>query len=330
MFDQIHFFTPQIHIPCTDKNYKDVVSFYSDEELLKKHRSSSPTLMQGSFFIDGTIHMCPPHPNTEYANEHLFHIQSFCIMEVGNKYYTARESLESFLILYTLEGKGLLEYEGKTYELEKGIGFFIDCRKPHYYKSNGTFWTHQDLHINGAFTDKLFGEFLERGTVTFHVDQTNFWQNKIEHLIELYDGFTPHRELQISNTIENLLMMLLLEPLQYEQELSVLPESIRYLVKYMRHNYMHPLTLDFLAQFAGISKFHLTRIFQKHVGYTPNEYLIQLRIEHAKSLLKTTAIPIGEIASTVGIENENYFCRLFRSRAGISPSRYRRRCIEKD
>ncbi|MCI9151510.1 MAG: AraC family transcriptional regulator [Lachnospiraceae bacterium] len=323
MFDNLHFYTRQVSIPCTEQNYQDVVPFYSDKGLLTDHRNASPSLMQGSFYIDGTIHVCPPHPTSSYAREHLFCMQAFSILEVGSRYFTRRAGLDSYLLLFTYEGAGFLEYEGKSYELRAGDGFWINCRKPHYYGTREGTWKHGDLHLEGAFIDRIFQEFVLGGTVVFSFPEAGSFQDRLEQLLKLYDGLAPHRELQISNAIENLLMMLLLESPQYRQDLCSLPENIRYLVKYMEHNYTHPLTLDFLSDFAGISKYHLTRIFHIYVGYTPGEYLIQLRMEQARHLLRSTSLPISGIGPLVGIENENYFCRLFKAKVGVSPGKYR-------
>ena len=142
--------------------------------------------MKGSFYIDGTIHMCPPHPNTEYAEKHLFYIQSFSLMEVGAQYYTKRNGLNSYLLLYTYDGYGQLEYDGQIYELQEGDIFFIDCAKEHCYRSLGPIWKHGDLHINGAFIDGIFQELKNSGQLIFHRSLQDDFFKKMEELIVLY------------------------------------------------------------------------------------------------------------------------------------------------
>ena len=56
---------------------------------------------------------------------------------------------------------------------------------------------------------------------------------------------------------------------------------------------------------------------------TITEYISSVRIEHAKNLLATTSAPIGSIALNVGIDDANYFTRIFKKFVGMSPTEYR-------
>ena len=79
-----------------------------------------------------------------------------------------------------------------------------------------------------------------------------------------------------------------------------------------------------MAAFAGISKFYLAREFKKYVGYSPNNYLIHLRLTHAKQLLHTTNLPAYKIGILVGIPNEINFSRLFKKHTGTTPGIFRK------
>ncbi len=75
---------------------------------------------------------------------------------------------------------------------------------------------------------------------------------------------------------------------------------------------------DFCA-IAGLSPSHLCRSFKKAYRMTPTQYLIQLRLTHARSLI-SSGRPIAEAALAVGIRDANYFARLFRKNHGLSPT----------
>ena len=70
---------------------------------------------------------------SNYAQKSLFYIQEIGFFEATLNYYVQRKNLSSFLILQTLEGNGILNYNGKEYSLSRGDVFFIDCRKEHFY-----------------------------------------------------------------------------------------------------------------------------------------------------------------------------------------------------
>ena len=66
------------------------------------------------------------------------------------------------------------------------------------------------------------------------------------------------------------------------------------------------------------------RCFKRYMGVTPMQYLISIRMNRAKELLRNTDYSIQEISSLVGYENPLYFSRLFQRQTGRPPSVYRR------
>lgn len=278
-----------------------------------------------SFSIDGYSDFSPLRPVTEFAQNNLYFIQAFALMTAGPQYFTRRRDAESFLLLYTYSGKGYLEYAGKSYHLQEGDGVFIDCRKQHFYKAEENLWKHSVLHFNGSLSEHYFLEFSRGGTVQFHQPVTGSYQNQLEKLIALQEDVLPYRELLLSHQLESILVNLLVNSQQYEEKAQKLPENLKYLVRYIDDHYNEPLTLDFLADFSNISKYYLCRLFRKYLGFSPNEYIIQLRLEHAKTLLDSSSLPAKQISFMVGIQDENYFYRLFKSRIGLSPDAYRKR-----
>lgn len=84
------------------------------------------------------------------------------------------------------------------------------------------------------------------------------------------------------------------------------------------------IVLDDLSERFFINKFYLTKIFKETYGTTINSYLISKRITGAKQLLRFTDKTVDEIGNAVGMEDANYFSRMFRKVEGISPSEYRK------
>jgi AraC family transcriptional regulator len=85
-----------------------------------------------------------------------------------------------------------------------------------------------------------------------------------------------------------------------------------------------PLTLDDVAQAAGVSAFHLMRVFRASTGITPHQYLMRVRLLRAMALLRDTATPIIDIAYDAGWSDLSNFNRAFRRDVGCSPGEYRR------
>lgn len=97
---------------------------------------------------------------------------------------------------------------------------------------------------------------------------------------------------------------------------------------YMEQHYMDNITVSMLAELGYVSPSCFNRRFKKEVGITPIEYLIQIRIERAKILLRRKSIPVTEIAMRCGFSSNAYFSSCFQSRLGISPSEYREKYTE--
>lgn len=86
-------------------------------------------------------------------------------------------------------------------------------------------------------------------------------------------------------------------------------------------------SLEELAKRFYISKNHLTFAFKKQFGITPLQYLKNVRVKEAQNLLCTTNRSISEIATQVGFINASYFARVYKQRAGITPSQEREKAL---
>jgi AraC-like DNA-binding protein len=85
------------------------------------------------------------------------------------------------------------------------------------------------------------------------------------------------------------------------------------------------LVVKDLADEAGLSEFHFARLFKAATHETPHEFLVRVRIEESKRLLRTTHLALGEIAARVGFRTQAHFSRAFRAATGTAPREYRAR-----
>ncbi len=79
-----------------------------------------------------------------------------------------------------------------------------------------------------------------------------------------------------------------------------------------------------LAEVAGISQFHFSRLFKQSMGITPYQYLIQQRVEQARQLLPLTKRAIAEIALQCGFNSQSHFTKHFKDATGMTPNNYRK------
>lgn len=93
--------------------------------------------------------------------------------------------------------------------------------------------------------------------------------------------------------------------------------------KYILTNLTGDLPLEKLAEIADTSPQHLSRLFKKECGVTITQYIRTQRVHEAELLIKTTDSPILEIAESLGFSSQNYFCNVFKSETGMTPSQYK-------
>ena len=97
-------------------------------------------------------------------------------------------------------------------------------------------------------------------------------------------------------------------------------------VEFIREHYAHEVTLAEMAKAAGISPFHLTRIFKKAIGMSPHQYLIEVRVHSANALLAAGAEhpSLAEVAAAVGFSDQSHLTRQFKRILGTTPKKARR------
>ncbi len=99
--------------------------------------------------------------------------------------------------------------------------------------------------------------------------------------------------------------------------------SIDVALRYIEENYVKDISLSDVAEAIPLNSFYFSRHFKSEMGINFVDYLMSVRIEKAKEMLRETAMTITEIATAVGYHDSNYFSRVFRKLEGVSPRVYR-------
>lgn len=100
-------------------------------------------------------------------------------------------------------------------------------------------------------------------------------------------------------------------------------ETIRRCCDYIRSHYMDSLELSDISAALGYADYYLSRKFYKEMGIYIFDYINEVRLGHAKTMLATTSMSLEEISEKLNYSSRNYFSKVFRKHFGISPSEYR-------
>ena len=230
-------------------------------------------------------------------------------------------SREHFLIHYILSGKGHFIINGKKYELSRGWVFLIRPHELHYYQADQHDpWNYTWIGFKGQQAAPLIDRvFQGNNRDVFYTPQleylfTSMWEAKdMQHCSEiflcskLYEFIT---RLSIKTVAEN-----------------VHTSSTLYVTRakdYFKANYSNPISIDNVAKVLGIDRRYFCRIFKKHTNKTPQEYLIDLRLEKAAQLLTQYDFTPGEAARSTGYPDIFNFSKMFKKKYGISPLNYKK------
>jgi AraC-like DNA-binding protein len=105
------------------------------------------------------------------------------------------------------------------------------------------------------------------------------------------------------------------------QPVSAVVERSR---QYVAEHLDEPITVPMLSQATGLSPARLHARFRQELGMPPGEFILRSKIEHARTLLATTDLPVTEIAHSLGFTSTQYFATAFKRLTRTTPTDYRR------
>ena len=292
----------------------------------KRRDENYQPMVQADFILDGYADVLNYIPCVEDAWYEEIRLQAFSHMFTQKDYFTERQDLDSYLILYTLGGEGILRYEEEKFSLSTGDIVWIDCRRHHYYRTNEENWEHCDLHISGRQAALFYDTFMNSGSVLVHENDPARFLRCLTNVLDAYSNPSAIRNPAIARALQELCMDLIEKAsgAQTHSAESELRIQMKKSISFLHENFRSPISLDDMASKANLSKYHFSRCFRKLTGFAPNEYLIQLRLDHARMLLESTDLPIRTVGEMSGFADEAYFSRLFHQRTGTSARAYRK------
>lgn len=290
-----------------------------------------PSLFDGTLVKSNRIIYTP----SDFAKANLLHLQEVGELQAQKPHTSKRKNLSSYLFFMVLSGEGVLEYGGETFPLRQGDCAFVDCHKVYAHSCAETLWKLKWVHFYGPNMSGIYGKYMERGgcAVLSPADGA-VYERLVDEIYAIASSNSSIRDMRIYEKLTSLLTLLMEQCYNPAQSVgesgrsshknTAKRQNLQSVKEFLDENYQSKISLDLLAERFYINKFYLTRIFKEQFGESVTEYLLQVRITQAKQRLRFTDKSIEEIAHECGMNDANYFSRMFKKVEGVPPGEYRR------
>ena len=224
-----------------------------------------------------------------------------------------------FYLIYVERGELEVILNGSTYTAGGGSVLIFP---PHCHYKYTFYGDHTLSYLWAHFTGSYAERFLDEcGFVSLPcMRQSNPNIKIISGFERLFDIFGSHEPLQnrkLACRLEDILLCIASD-LSNAEKSRALTRSLGFI-----HTcYGKEIKVPKLAKMEGLSNSRYITVFKKHMGMTPSEYIISLRINVACDLLKNHDMSVKEVAASVGYDNPHFFSKLFKKKTGITPKSY--------
>ena len=228
------------------------------------------------------------------------------------------------LLQQTLSGRGQLRYGQDRFTLTPGDTLLL--RFPHdnrYWVEYGDRWEFFWLCLNGRETLRIW-----RDVMALHGPVVRLGPAALDKVAAFTravmqgDANSPARA---SAVAYGCAMTIADELLPWGEALGTATATsrIRRAVSLMHARPSARLDVGSLADVAGYSRHHFSRLFEASEGVPPARYLARLRLDEAASALRTTTVPVKTVARDCGFKDPSYFAKVFTRSFGMTPRQYR-------
>lgn len=246
---------------------------------------------------------------------------------------------EHMEFLYFVSGNATIECGSVPYQFQSGDLCVVNSNELHYGITNSEDLSFYAMIVDISLLHSYSTDAIETKFITPISQNRILFQNRISEDKEItrcmlsiigelerkdlgYElSIKSHLYLLLSLLVRNY-MATLTEQVEYRHRLKEL-ERLAPVFAYIDEHYRGKLTVQQLAGYAGLSRFHFSRLFKQVTDKTLVEYINLVRINKSESLLRSTRLTISEIAMETGFSDIYYFSRTFKKLKKLSPSEWR-------
>lgn len=232
---------------------------------------------------------------------------------------------DHYLIHYISAGRGTYTVLDRTFQLQEGDAFLIypgmavsyqaDMRRP---------WSYEWVGFAGTDARPIL-DMTDFSPESLVLTAPAYGKDLQKHLRRINQAFgnTFRESISMTGELYSLLALLVGGSSRDRTARGRDAETVRSAVQFIEQRYSYAISVEDVADYVGVSRSTLFRVFTRQMGLSPKEYLDNYRIDKARFLLRHSELTIGAIAVSVGYDNGLYFSKAFKKITGQTPSSYR-------
>ena len=267
------------------------------------------------------------YQNLEWLNFNSKSTNDYPILINTTGYYDALSPFETYnslgrddyYLIYITDGQLSFDIDGNEHIAKKGSAIIFP---PNYlYKYRGSSTTrYLYAHFTGSYADKFVEECgFDNLPCIIENDFNIEIQNKFNLLI---NTFLLNESLSIQRCA--CLLQEILIDIYKDNKDKANSSLLKASLKYIHSFFTSKIEIPYLASLENLSNSRYVAVFKNQTGKSPNEYIIDLRLQLAKNLLDNTNMSIRQISESIGYNDQYFFSRLFKKHLGVSPQQYRK------
>lgn len=234
--------------------------------------------------------------------------------------------INEYQILYIVEGSGTLvtASAGKT-EIQEGDVFLIYPGEWHtYFPKHETGWKEYWIGFSGVNIDsRVQSGFFSKETPLYRIGYNETMVELFNEAIKTAQRQEKHFQQLLAGIVNYMLGLIFTIDGNKKLKGSMNREIVEKARQYMHENIESNIEIPAIAEYLNISYSSFRHIFKQYTGIAPSQYYLNLKIQRAKDMLRSTTAPIKEISYQLHFDTPEYFTKLFKIKTGMTPSQFR-------
>ena len=265
----------------------------------------------------------------EYGTNSVFSIESAGVNVPFAGYLVERtrnkaDTKSIYVFEYVTAGKGHIECDGKKWTVGAGDFYFLNRLHSHFYYSDqqdpySKIW----INAGGRLLDGVINAYgLTDGALVIPNSQTGLLIERVHTLLRSIDAENSEATMtECAKVMCDLIITAATEHRKVQQATVSTAEKIK---DYIDSGLAYNVSLDDIAQHFYLNKSYIISIFSTKYGFTPKQYILERKMQAARTMLEENLYSVSEIADILNFSSSQHFSSAFKKKVGVSPDEYRR------